>query len=166
MMTERLFVIILIFWAAINCLTIAGEPFNDFDQKVTKILCTRFPHAELKTPKDSPETHVFTHNMRDFVIYRLNKSGEWQAPMTVQGPDRGGIAVKFRIIRGEWEGALEVPYIGTDDLNVFKENYVVKNSGNGKWYIWAEILTPKVDTSEEVKNDLIKLFNDFDKYME
>ena len=106
----------------------------------------------------------FAANIREFVIYRLNKVGQWQKPFNVLAPNRGGISVRFYVKEGTWGGALVVPYNVTNDLHVFKETYIVKNSSDGNWHIWAEILTPKVDSPEAAKNKLVQLFNDFEKY--
>lgn len=107
---------------------------------------------------------MFRHNMQEFVIYRLNKTGNWQEPITALGPDRGGLSVKFYIKKGKWEGAPLIPYIGTKDLNVFRETHVIKSSKDGQWYIWAEILTPPIDSPEGVRSSLVELFSNFDKY--
>ncbi len=143
----------------------ADEPFQGVQREAVNILRTKYPDAEFVTDKDQPSLYMFRRTMREFVIYRLNKVGDWQQPMTVQGPDRGGLSVRFYVQRGKWEGALKVPYNGTSDLHVFRETHVVKNSEDGNWHLWAEILTPAVDAPEEVKNNLVKLFNDFEKYM-
>ena len=84
--------------------------------------------------------------------------------MTVPGPDRGGLSVRYCIRRGTWEGALVVPYSGTNDIHVFRETHIVKNSADGNWHLWAEILTPLVDAPEEVKNKLVQLFQNWEKY--
>jgi hypothetical protein len=164
-MNARLVSIALVLLAATLRLGIAGESFIDLEQEATKILRAKYPDAELTKDKDSPDLRVFAKNTRGFVITRLNKVGNWQKPMNAQGPDRGGIGVRFYIKKGKWEGALEVPYNGTSDLHVFRETHVVKNSEDGNWHLWAEILTPPVDAPEEVKNNLVRLFNDFEKYI-
>ena len=137
----------------------ADEPFQGLQREAVHILRTKYPDAEFGNDKDQPSTHIFRRNMREFVIYRLNKVGEWQKPMTVQGPDRGGLSVRFYVRKGKWEGALEAPYNGTNDLHVFRETRAVKNFEDGNWHLWAEILTPPVDAPEDVKNNLVKLFN-------
>jgi len=131
--------IALILWMGTAMTAFADEPFQGVQREVVKILRTQYPDAEFR--KDQPYMHVFNRHMREFVIYRLNKVGDWQKPQLVQGPDRGELSVRFYIKRGKWEGALEVPYSGTSDLHVFREIRVVKNSEDGYWHIWAEILT-------------------------
>jgi|PlaIllAssembly_1097288.scaffolds.fasta_scaffold998903_1 hypothetical protein len=151
-------------------LTIAAAAFADHPVERVKrdaveILRTKYPDAEFVQDKHQPYVQGFSNRMREFVIYRLNKVGEWQNPRTQQGPDRGGLSVRFYIQEGRWEGALKSPHIGTQDLYVFKETHVVKESKTGKWHIWAEIVTPRVDASEEVKNRLVRLFSDFESYL-
>jgi len=164
-MKPALLSIALILSVATAMAAFADEPFQGIQREAVKILRTKYPDAEFGIDKDQSSMHMFRRNMREFVIYRLNKVGDWQKPLTVQGPDRGGLSVRFYVKRGRWEGALEVPYSGTSDFHVFRETHVVKNSEDGNWHLWAEILTPAVDTPEEMKNNLIKLFNDFEKYM-
>jgi hypothetical protein len=142
----------------------SAEPFQGVKREAVKILRTKYPDADFGHDKDQPYMHIFRHTMREFVIYRWNKTGNWQKPLTVQGPDRGGLSVRYYIKRGRWEGALMVPYSGTSDLHVFRETHVVKNSEDGNWHLWAEILTPPVDAPEEVKNNLVKLFHNWEKY--
>lgn len=142
----------------------ADEPFQGIQREAVHILRTKYPDAEFVKDKDQPSMHIFRRNMREFVIYRLNKVGDWQKPMSVQGP-RGGLSVRFYVQKGKWEGALVVPYNGTSDLHVFRETHVVMNSEDGNRHLWAEIMTPSVDAPEEVKNNLVKLFTDFEKYM-
>ena len=158
--------VVLAFMLSVTTYTtaLAGEPFTALEQEVVGILKTKYADAGLS--KDTHLSYIrrFAANTREFVIYRLNKVGEWQKPFKVQAPDRGGISVRFYVKEEKWGGALVVPYNGTNDFHVFTETYIVKNSRDGHWHIWAEILTPKVDSPEDVKNKLVKLFNDFEKY--
>ena len=142
----------------------SAEPFQGVRREAVKILRTKFSDANFEYDQDQPSMLVFRRTMREFVIYRPDKTGNWQKPMTVQGPDRGGLSVRYYIKRGTWEGALEVPSSGTIDHHVFRETHIVKNSEDGNWHLWAEILTPLVDAPEEVKNNLVKLFNNWGKY--
>ena len=142
----------------------AEESFSRLEDKVIKILESKYNGVELDQDSNYSDMTRFTRNTREFIIYRLNKVGDWQKPMTVEGPDRSGISVRFRVSRGKWNGALVVPYSGTTDLNVFKETHVIRNSQDGKWHIWAEILTPKIDPPGNVKRKLVQVFNDFEKY--
>ena len=160
-MKPVLFVIALVLSLVIADNSFADAPFQDVQQEAITIIRTRYPDGEFRKDKDWPDMYVFSRNMREFVIYRLNKIGDWQKPMTVQGPDRGGLSVRFYVRKGKWEGALAIPYAGTKDLNVFRETHVVRNSKDGEWHIWAEILTPPIDAPEEVKKNLVKLFNEF-----
>jgi hypothetical protein len=147
-----------------SIMAFSAEPFQGVRREAVKILRTKFSDADFEYDQDQPSPLVFRRTMREFVIYRLNKTGDWQKPMTIQGPDRGGLSVRYYIKRGTWEGALEVPSSGTIDHHVFRETHIVKNSEDGNWHLWAEILTPLVDAPEEVKNNLDKLFNNWEKY--
>jgi hypothetical protein len=146
----------------------ADEPFHSLEGEVVKILRTKYPDATLEPDKYQKSHRAFAKNMREFVVYRLDMMGEWQKPMKVQGPDRGGISVRFYVEKGQWEGQMLVPESGTitntDDLHVFKETCIVGNSADGKWHIWAMIVTPRVDSPEAVASKLVKLFCKFEKY--
>jgi len=146
----------------------ADQPFHRLDVEVINILRTKYPDAELRNDKYQKSYHAFTRNMREFVVYRLFKNGNWQNGTKEQGPDRGGISVRYSVEKGRWAGALLVPPIGTTsgtgDLHVFKETYVIGNSADGNSHICAFIATPKVDSPEEVANKLAELFRNFEKY--
>jgi hypothetical protein len=144
---------------------LAVDSPNALKDEVLRIIQTKYADAALLPDKDSQDELTFSHNLREFTIYRLNKVGDWQKPSASQGPDRGGLLVRFRVTKGKWEGALEIPHIGTDDFYVFKETLVVKESTDGKTYIWAEIVTPRVDSPEKVKDELVNVFQDFEKYL-
>ena len=131
---------------------------------VLKIIRTRYPDAELRPAGDGREGLMFAERMRPFTIYMLDKTGNWQKPMDAQGPDRGGLFVLFSVKTGRWEGALVVPYTGTTDYHVFRETHVIKDAADGTRHIWAMILTPKVDAPEDVKNALVTVFSEFEKY--
>ena len=166
-MKPVLIVLAFLFSVATYAAALPGEPFKALEQEVVVILKTKYADAGLSKDKHLSYIRRFAANTREFVIYRLNKVGEWQKPLKVQAPNRGGISVRFYVKEGEWGGALVVPYNGTKDFHVFKETkHVVKNSSDGNWHIWAEILTPKVDSPEEAKNKLVKLFNDFEEYQQ
>ena len=154
----------LILSSTFQFVAFAEEPFHALWEEVLKVLRTKYSDVTLSMDRSQPAILAFSHKMREFVIYRLNKTGDWQKPMNVQAPDRGGLSVRFYVQKGPWEGALVVPYSGTSDLYVFKETHIVKNSADGNWHIWAEVLTPKVDSPEELAGKLVKLFNDFEKY--
>lgn len=147
---------------------VADDPFHSLDAEVVKILRTKYPDAKLEQDKYQKSHRAFVKNMREFVVYRLDKGGDWQKPMNGQGPDRGGISVRFYVEKGQWEGQLGVldggPTVNADDLHVFKETCIVRNSADGKWHIWALIVTPKVDSPKTVANELVKLFSTFEKY--
>lgn len=157
-------VLAFMFSVTTHTTALAGEPFKALEQEVVVILKTKYADAGLSNDKHLSYIRRFVANTREFVIYRLNKVGQWQKPLKVQAPNRGGISVRFYVKEGVWGGALVVPYNGTNDLHVSKETHIVKNSSDGNWHIWAEILTPKVDSPEEAKNKLVQLFNDFEKY--
>ena len=165
-MKPVLVVLAFIFSVATHTTALPGEPLKALEQEVVVILKTKYAGAGLSKDKHLSYIRRFAANTREFVIYRLNKVGEWQNPLKVQAPNRGGISVRFYVKEGKWEGDLVVPYNGTKDFHVFKETHVVKNSRDGNWHIWAEILTPKVDSPEAAKNQLVKLFNNFEKYQQ
>ena len=142
----------------------AEESFSRLGDGVIEILRSRYQDVQLKNDSTYPGARNFARSTRDFIIYRLNKIGNWQKPMTVRGPDRGGLVVRFRVSKGQWNGALAVPHTGTKDLHVFKETHVIRDSKNGQWHIWAQILTPKADTPDEIQAKLIQIFNEFEKY--
>jgi hypothetical protein len=137
---------------------------NALNDEVLRIIRTKFADAVLVPDKDYQDTLRFSHNLREFTIYRLNKTGDWQKPFASQGPDRGGLFVRFYVKKGKWEGALKIPYTGTTDLYVFQETHMVKESADGTRHIWAEILTPRVDAPDKVKDELVKVFQGFEKY--
>ena len=155
---------VLLLFTGIHPASLGAEPFEGLSAEVLKILRVKFTDADLARDKNLPFMNLFTHGMREFVIYRLNKVGEWQKPVNVQGPDRGGLSVRFYVKQGKWEGALEVPYCNTHDLHVFKETLIIRNSADGNWHLWVEVLTPKADSPDEVANKLVDLFKDFEKY--
>lgn len=145
---------------------LAGEPFKALEQEVIRILKTKYADAGLSKNKHPPYTRQFSADTREFVIYRLDRAGEWQKPIKMPAPDRGGISVRYHVMEGKWGGARFVPHNGTKDFHVFKATYIIKNSSDGNRHIWAEILTPKMNSPEEIKNTLVKLFNDFEKYQQ
>lgn len=141
----------------------AGECLAGLRQEVLKIIKARYPAAEL-TIDASGCGATFSQNLREFTVYRLNKTGDWQAPTASVGPDRGGLLVQFRVAPGEWQGALTTPFIGTEDLWVFRETHIVRNSVDRSRHIAALILTPRVDAPKGIENELIELFTDFDAH--
>lgn len=154
----------LAFLGAAGCGAVAGEPpaaGGRLDELVLAALRTVYPDAELRRDRDSSGMHVFARNLRGFVIYRTDKAGEWQKPLTVQGPDRGGFSVRFYVGDGPWGGALLVPYNGIEDMYVFKETHVVRNLADGTHHLWAEILTPRVDAPDALRDRLVAIFNEF-----
>lgn len=144
------------------------QPFHRLDAEVINILKTKYPDAELKNDKYQESYRLFTRNMREFVVHKLDKVGNWQNAVKEQGPDRGGISVRYSVEKGKWQGALLVPSSGvtsgTSDLHVFKESYVIGNSTDGNWHICANISTPMLDSPEAVAKSLIELFRNFEKY--
>jgi hypothetical protein len=156
--------ILVSFLALVTAVAVAAtkEPFSNLREAALKIVQTEFPDAEF-----SGDRHNYFYlgkKIRNFTVYRPDKSGNWQKGREQAAPDRGGISVRFAVQRGEWRGALVVPYTGTDDLYIFKETHVIKNSGDRTYHIWAEILTPRLDAPDEIRNKLVTLFNDFDKF--
>ena len=141
---------------------VADEPYAPLREEALKIIRTEFPDAAFT--KDAEGQYEFKTKTRSFTIYRLDKTGNWQKPSEAEAPDRGGIRVRFFVSKKPWEGALVVPYSGTKDFHVFQVTHVIKNSADGKCHIWAEILTPRIDSRERVKEKLVTLFNDFEKY--
>jgi hypothetical protein len=167
-MKVRVFSMALILVAIVQLNATADEPFHALDEKVTEVLKTIYPEAVLERNSRWKSIRTFDHNMREFTIYRLNMTGDWQKPMQVMGPDRGGISVHFYIEKGKWEGQLLVPASGvtsgSDDLHVFKETTLVGNSSDAKCYIWVQIVEPKVDAPKAVVKKLLKLFGNWEKY--
>ena len=155
----------LIMLGPANMTALAGDSPSALKGEVLRIIQTKYPDAALLLDKDSQDMFLFSHNSREYTIYRLNKVGDWQKPFEIQGPDRGGLLVRFYVKKGKWEGALEIPHVGTNDLYVFRETHVVKESADGTRHIWAEIQTPRVDAPEKVKDDLVKIFQDFERYI-
>lgn len=145
----------------ITCLSQAAQAVDEgaLRAQVEALLREKFPDAELKPITGG---FVFAHKTRTFTIYRTNKVGDWQDPMTVTGPDRGGFMVEFTIQPGRWGGAMVVPHSGTEDLYVFRESLVVRNSKDMSCHIRAEIQNPPVDGHHDLCNRLIRLFYDFD----
>ena len=133
-------------------------------EEAERILRERFPDAAFT--ENSIGELEYRSKCREFQIYMLYKTGEWQEAVPTIAPDRGGISVRFRVADGRWKGALAIPHSGTQDFHVFKRSLVVKNSVDGKRHIWAEVLTPKVDPPVEIKKRLLSLFHDFERYGE
>jgi len=154
---------ILLFAISSTCL--ADEPFAGLESAVVEVLQSAYADAALQDDKVFSNTRSFTANLRSFIVYRPNKTGDWQKPREMMAPDRGGISVRFRIMQGSYEGAARLPVAATDDLYLFKETHVVKNSADGEWHIWAEILTPRVDAPVEVRFALVQLFSDFERFL-
>jgi hypothetical protein len=167
-MKTKVFSMALILVAIVQLDATADEPFHALDEKVTEVLKTFYPEAVLERDSHRKTIRTFAHNMREFTIYRLNMTGDWQKPMQVMGPDRGGISVRFYIEKGKWEGQLAVPPSGvtsmSDDLHVFKETTLVGNSSDGKCHIWAQIVEPKVNAPKSVVKKLLTLFANWEKY--
>ena len=95
-------------------------------------------------------------------MYRSEKTGEWQKSSNEIGPDRGGFVVQFALTNRPWEGAAVVPYIETQDLYVFQESHVIKDSADEHWHIWSIILNPPVDGHEHLRAQLSAAFTTFD----
>lgn len=152
--------------AASQTSALSHEPFDSLREAVAQILRSEYPDASLHKDQHLGNIDTFAVNQRQFTIYRLDKVGNWQRPMEVSAPDRGGISVRFYVKQGMWTGALMVPYVGTEDLYVFKETHVVRNSHDGKWHIWAEILTPRADPPAEVMRKLVDVFDEFERYQQ
>lgn len=146
----------------------ADEPFQRLGTEVLNILKTKYPDATLEQDKYQASARIFARNMREFTIYRLNMTGDWQKPMQEIGPDRGGISVRFYIEKGKWEGQWAVPPTGVTsmsrDLHVFKETTLAGNSSDGKCHMWAQIVEPKIDAPKAVVRDLFTLFGNWQKY--
>ncbi len=142
-----------------------AEPTKRLDDAVAETLELRYRDVALARDPTLEGARVFTRNTRRFTVYRLNKSGDWQAPADVEGPDRGGISVRYRVSPGAWAGALVVPFNGTESLHVFEETLVVRNSGDGRWHIWAQVLLPKVEPATEIRDRLVETFNDFEAFL-
>jgi len=144
---------------------LADEDFAPLRQEAVKILQTRYPDAGFRTNAYGQEE--FAIKTRSFMVYRLDKIGDWQKPHEEQGPDRSGIVVRFTVEKGAWAGALSVPSSGTTittDLHIFRETLVVRNSTNKTSHVWAHILTPAVDPPSDIQQKLVALFHDFEKY--
>ena len=154
---------ILLLATAAPC--IADNAFPELEHAVVKVLQGAYAGAELQDDRTIPGIRSFAANMRSFTIYRTNKTGSWQAPRETMAPDRGGISVRFRVAPGAYEGAAVLPVAATNDLHLFKETHVIKNSADGDWHIWAEILTPRVDSPDDVKVALVELFSDFERFL-
>jgi len=146
-------------------LCLAEETPEALSAEVVKTLREKYADAALTQEKDHPGMQSFSRSTREFLIYRALKTGEWQQPQSTLGPDKGGLLVRFQVTKGRWKGALEVPYSGTEDFYVFKETHVVRQAQDGSCYIWAEVLTPRFDAPSEVAAKLVKLFNEFEKYL-
>ncbi len=128
--------------------------------KVLALLKKEFPDAQLKRSDDGKFS--FSHKTRDFTMYRSEKTGEWQKSSNEIGPDRGGFVVQFALTNRPWEGAAVVPYIETQDLYVFQESHVIKDSADEHWHIWSIILNPPVDGHEHLRAQLSAAFTTFD----
>lgn len=144
---------------------LADEPFAEFEQAVVDVLQTTYADAALRDDKEHSNTRSFTANMRSFTVYPQNKTGDWLEPGDMMAPDRGGISVQFKVTRGTYEGAAVVPVAATEDLYLFKRTYVIRNSADGEWHVWAEILTPREDSPYEVRVALVQLFYDFERFL-
>lgn len=143
------------------CFCSEEAPTAALNAEIASVLRKQFPDAELSRDKKDPEMLYFSHNTREFVIYRALKTGEWQSPSTVLGPDKGGLIVQFSVRKGKWKGALMVPYSGTEDLYVFNETLVVRNAGDGSCHLWARVVTPRFEAPSEVAAQLVRLLNAF-----
>lgn len=144
------------------------SPSSTLNDEVVAVLKFKYPNAILKEAEDQKSMRTFSRNMREFTIYRLNMTGDWQKPMQVMGPDRGGISVHFYIEKGKWEGQWAVPPYGmtsmSEDFHVFKETTLVGNARDGKSHIWIRILEPKVDAPKTVVTKLLTIFGKWEKY--
>jgi hypothetical protein len=125
------------------------------------LLKTQFPDAELKPTNTGG--FAFSHKTREFVTYSGDKTGEWQTPKTVPGPDSGGFMVEFVVNRKPWSGALAIPFADTEDRYVFQESLVVRESEDGRSHIWASIKNPRYRGHGELRDRLLQLFNAFDE---
>ena len=107
-MKPVLVVLAFIFSVATHTTALPGEPLKALEQEVVVLLKTKYAGAGLSKDKHLSYIRRFAANTREFVIYRLNKVGEWQNPLKVQAPNRGGISVRFYVKEGKWVELTEV----------------------------------------------------------
>jgi hypothetical protein len=148
--------------ACVNCY--ADEVSTVLEDAVIQVLKRAHPDARLRADESLPSIRTFAVNQRRFTVYRLDKIGNWQAPRITTAPDRGGISLRFRVEPGPYDGPLIIPHHSTNDLHVFKQTIIVKNSTDARRHLWVEILTPRVDSPDELTRSLIDLFLNFDGY--
>ena len=109
----------------VSPLRLAAEVNPDaLTAKVLALLKKEFPDAQLTKSDDGQLS--FSVIPKEFALYRSDKTGKWQGPHNETGPDRGGFVVQFSLTNRPWEGALDVPYIGTEDMYIFQESQVIK----------------------------------------
>jgi hypothetical protein len=146
----------LFLWAASLS---AVEPMSRLQDGVLGILTAHFPDAVLTRQPDG--TMVFQHRIRKFMVYLLNKEGDWQEPVNMTGPDRGGLVVEFRLRPEPGLGAEGIPQCWIEDFRVFKETTFICTLAYDLGFIWARILLPVMDPPKDIHDQLIKCFTAF-----
>ena len=129
------------------------------------ILRSQFEGAALVNEQSRPFVRTFATNTQNFLLSRPDMIGGRQRPRPVRVPEAGGILLRFYIGAGPYRGAAVTPYYGKSVHSTFTEVHMIRNSSDGQYHLWAEIVTPAVDAPQQTVDALVELFDYFYLYL-
>ncbi len=158
---------------ALLILTLSATPVRGADDEVLQNQALKRLYSEFRTLFHKYYPNVTSHPLKNsmhfeqdtraFIVHEPLRTGEWQDPHEIRGPNRGGILCDMTLQKGQYPGAAVVPQ--TFDKRYFRLQVMAPYSKQYDAHLYVHVLYPE-NARSEFLTEFAGLVADFERHLD